>query len=77
MKLKLSHKDYLLALGILVAVIVMLTTLVFTEAKSPESKNGEVTPPRKTGFHLSPTVILKKVIERVDLKAFAKNPQSR
>lgn len=77
MKLKLSHKDYLLALGILVAVIVMFTTIVYTEATHPESKNKEVTPQLKTSLQVSPAVILKKVIERVDLKAFAKNPQSR
>ena len=70
MKLKLSHKDYLLALGILVAVIIMLTTLVYTETINPETKNRE-TPPRKTGLHVSPSVILKKVIERVDLKSLA------
>ena len=77
MKLKLSHKDYLLLLGILVAAIVLFTTLLFTEATHPESKNKEVTPQLKTGLQISPSAILKKVIERVDLKAFAKNPQSR
>ncbi len=69
MKLKLSHKDYLLALGILVAVIVMLTTLVYTETINPESKNRENPPQRKTGFNVSPSVVLKKVFERVDFKS--------
>ncbi len=77
MKLKLSHKDYLLLLGIVVAAIVMFTTLVYTEATNPESKNKEVTPQLKTGLQVSPKVILKKVIERVDLKAVIKNSQSR
>jgi uncharacterized membrane protein len=77
MKLKLSHKDYLLLLGIVVAAIVMFTTLVYTEATNPESKNKEVTPQLKTGLQVSPKVILKKVIERVDLKAIIKNSQSR
>jgi hypothetical protein len=73
MKLKLSHKDYLLALGILVAVIVMLTTLVYTEVANPESKNEETPPQRKTGLNVSPSVILKKVFEKVDFKSLAKN----
>jgi hypothetical protein len=77
MKLKLSRKDYLLALGIVVAAIVILTTLVYKEVAHPESKNREVTPERKTGLHISPTVILKKVMEKVDLKALVKNYQSR
>jgi hypothetical protein len=71
MKLRLSDKDYLLALGILVAVIVMLTTLVYTEVANPESKNSEVTPQRKTGLHVSPSVLLKKVFEKVDFRSFA------
>jgi len=71
MKLRLSHKDYLLALGILVAVIVLFTTLVYTEIANPESKNQEVSPQRKTGLHVSPSVILKKVFEKVDFKSIA------
>ena len=71
MKLKLSHKDYLLALGILVAVIVMLTTLVYTETLNPETKNRETPPQRKTGLHVSPSVILKKAFDRVDFKSLA------
>jgi hypothetical protein len=73
MKLKLSHKDYLLAFGILVAVIVMLTTLVYTETINPESKRTETAPQRKTGLNISPSVILKKVIERVDFKSLTSN----
>ncbi len=71
MKLKLSHKDYLLALGILVAVIVMLTTLVYTETLNPETKNRETPPQRKTGLHVSPSVVLKKVFESIDFKSLA------
>jgi hypothetical protein len=71
MKLRLSHKDYLLAFGILVAVVVMLTTLVYTETLNPESKRTETTPQRKTGLNVSPSVILKKVFEKVDFKSLA------
>jgi hypothetical protein len=70
MKLRLSDKDYLLALGILVAVIVMLTTLVYTEVTNPETRNREVAP-RKAGLTASPSVILKKVFEKVDFKSLA------
>lgn len=69
--MKLSHKDYLLAIGILVAVIVMLTTLVYTETFNPETKNREILPQRKTGLHVSPSVILKNAFERVDFKSLA------
>ena len=71
MKLRLTHKDYLLALGILVAVIVMLTSLVYTETLNPETKNRENPPQRKTGLHVSPSVILKNVFEKVDFKSLA------
>ena len=67
MKLKLSHKDYLLALGILVAVVIMLTTLVYTETVNPETKTEA--PQRKTGLNVSPSVIMKKIFDRVDFKS--------
>lgn len=67
MKLKLSHKDYLLALGIIVAAIVMLTTWAYTEMPTSESKNT-VAP--KTKADISPTIILKKLIDRAELKPF-------
>ena len=71
MKLRLSHKDYLLALGILVAVIVLLTTLVYTETLNPETKNRENPPQRKTGINVSPSVVIKKIFDRVDFKSLA------
>ncbi len=69
MKLKLSHKDYLLALGILVAVIVMLTTLVYTDTLNPETKNAQTPAQRKTGLNISPSVIFKKVIGEIDFNS--------
>ena len=71
MKLRLSDKDYLLALGILVAVIVMLTTLFYTEVTNPESKSHQASPQRKTGLNVSPSVVFKKVFEKVDFKSLA------
>lgn len=70
MKLKLSHKDYLLALGIVVAAIVMLTTWAYTEIPKVESKNATAPVTRKTSVNISPAVILKKLIEKADLKPF-------
>lgn len=73
MKLKLSHKDYLLALGILVAAIIMVTTLVYSDAIAPASKRSENTTPHKTtGFTISPSVLFKKVVEQVDLKSLTR-----
>ncbi|MEK6783211.1 MAG: hypothetical protein AABY93_16035 [Bacteroidota bacterium] len=73
-KFQLSDKDYLLALGILVAVIIMLTTLVYTDVPKPETKNGQP-PQQKTGLYLTPSVLLKKVVEKVDFKSLIqKNP---
>ena len=74
-KFQLSDKDYLLALGILVAVIIMLTTLVYTDVPKPETKNGQTPAQQKTGFYLTPSVLLKKVVEKVDFKSLIqKNP---
>ena len=69
MKLKLSHKDYLLALGILVAVIVMLTTLVYTDTLNPEAKNAQTPAQRKTGLNISASVIFKKVIGEINFNS--------
>ncbi|MBK5277764.1 MAG: hypothetical protein JJE09_02765 [Bacteroidia bacterium] len=71
MKIRLSHKDYLLALGILVAVIVMLTTLVYTETLNPESKNDRPPVPGKTGLRVSPSVIIKKIVGDVNFKSLS------
>lgn len=67
MKFRLSDKDLLLALGILVAVIITLTTLVFRD-RLPENKTSESTPP-KTSLNAVPAVLLKKALEKVDFNA--------
>jgi hypothetical protein len=68
MKPKLSHKDHLLALGILVAVIVMLTTLWYSDASNLETKNYQTPSEAKTGLNSAPSVVLKKIIEKIDFR---------
>ena len=66
MKLRLSDKDLLLALGIAVAVIITVTTLVFTD-RLPQSKTSKATPaPPRTGLNKVPSVLLKKMVEAVE-----------
>jgi hypothetical protein len=67
MKMKLSHKDLLLLVGILVAVIIALTTVVFTETH-PEAT--QIAPaPKKSSLNSGPAVVIKKVLERVSLNS--------
>jgi hypothetical protein len=69
-KMKLSYKDLLLLVGILVAVIIALTTLVFTE-KLPEAT--QVSPvPKKSSLNASPSVVIKKIIEKADLNSLVR-----
>jgi hypothetical protein len=58
--MKLSYKDLLLLFGILVAVIITLTTLVYHEEPlAPKTSETEVAP--KTGF-VNPGGLIKKAI---------------
>ena len=72
MKLKLSHKDYLLALGVLVAVVVMLTTVWYTDASNQETKNYQTPSKPKVDLNSAPSVVLKKFIEKMDFKSLSK-----
>jgi hypothetical protein len=68
MKLKLSYKDFLLLLGILVAVIITLTTLVYKESL-PEAT--QITPiPKKSSMNTTPSVVVKKLLRKVELSSF-------
>lgn len=63
--MKLSSKDLLLLVGILVALIIALTTLVFKE-NLPEAT--QISPgPKKSSLHSAPSVVVRKMIEKVDL----------
>ena len=66
--MKLTSKDILLLLGILVAVIITLTTIVYSERTSPTSATqNDVRPSEKTSLNSS--TIVKKVISLIDSKS--------
>lgn len=59
--MKLTNKDLLLVVGIIVAMIITLTTLVFKDALSPKTTENEVTPKAL----ISPSALIDKVADRV------------
>ncbi len=65
--MKFSYKDLLLLAGIIVAVIITLTTLVYSE-KSPEAAQGAPAG-KKSSLNATPSVVVKKLLERVDLRS--------
>lgn len=66
--MKLTSKDILLLLGILVAVIITLTTIVYSETISPASTSQyEIKPAEKTSFNSSR--VAKKALELVNLRS--------
>ena len=65
-KMKLSHRDLLLLLGILVALIIGLTTLVYQESTN---YGRQTSTPAKSGLNSSPAVMVKKLIEKVDIRS--------
>jgi hypothetical protein len=66
MKLKFSYKDFLLIVGILVAVVITLTTLVRNERQREETKT--ITPAKKSSLNASPSVVIPWLLREVDLK---------
>jgi hypothetical protein len=67
MKIKFSYKDLLLILGILVAVVITLTTLVHIESR-PEA--AKTTPVPKTSLNANPAVVIQQLLKKVDLNSF-------
>jgi hypothetical protein len=66
--MKLTNKDILLLLGVIVAVIITLTTIVYSERTSSTSTvHQEVKPSEKTSLNSS--TIVKKVLGLVDLRS--------
>jgi hypothetical protein len=61
--MKLSNKDLLILLGIVVAVIITLTTLVYTEQAA--GNKAEVSPPKRTSLNQITTDLLIKTIDKV------------
>ncbi|HEV8515049.1 MAG TPA: hypothetical protein VGQ59_17330 [Cyclobacteriaceae bacterium] len=62
---KLSHKDLIIALGIAVAAIILVSSIYFTD---PGKKERSSTKPVPTG-KAKPTVLIKKVLEKLASKA--------
>lgn len=65
-KMSFSNKDLLLLLGIVIAVIVTLTTIVYsngTELKNETSQNSL----KSNATVPAPTELVKKAIDKIDL----------
>ncbi|MGB4974643.1 MAG: hypothetical protein WBO32_18390 [Cyclobacteriaceae bacterium] len=65
-KMKFSNKDLLLLFGILIAVIISLTTMVFKDYSLGLDKTTRNTIPSTTGM-ASPS-LLKKAIDRIEFR---------
>jgi cell division protein FtsN len=61
--MKLSNKDLLILLGIAVAVIITLTTLVYTDTTVKKASLPEA---KKTSFNHFASEILKKVVSKTE-----------
>jgi hypothetical protein len=63
---KLSHKDLIIALGIAVAAIIIITSIYFKDSAIQSDRSSSQ--PVPTG-KAKPTVLVKKVLERLASKA--------
>lgn len=63
-KMRLSHRDLLLLLGILVAAIIAVTTVIYQESTN---YNKQTSAPQKSSLNISPAVIVKRLFEKVSL----------
>lgn len=61
---RLSHRDFIIALGILVAAVIILTTVYFSDVKG-ENKSVKIAPDKK----IKPAVILKTVVQKFSVRA--------
>ncbi len=66
--MKLSQKDLLVFLGIVVAVIIGLTTLVFSDGTM--ARQTDLPEVNKTSLHQLTTDLLKKVTNRAQSPSF-------
>jgi len=66
--MKFSNKDFLLLFGILVAVIITLTTIVFnkesSDARGKTSQNSI-----KPATSLAPSGLIKKAIDKIEFNS--------
>lgn len=64
--MKFSNKDILLLFGILIAVIVALTTMVYTDWSETHQKESEISKPNTSLS--APSALLRKAIDKIDGK---------
>ncbi|MEQ8303842.1 MAG: hypothetical protein RIB47_10655 [Cyclobacteriaceae bacterium] len=62
--MRISNRDFLLLFGVLIAVIITLTTVAYTDWSTKETSQNSLTP--KTGS-LTPTRMMKDVIDRIEI----------
>jgi hypothetical protein len=70
MKVKLSHKDLILLIGIVVAVVIAFTTWVYSDMRS----NASIAKPqeKKTGLHVpAATSLIDKLIRKTESTALS------
>lgn len=60
---KLSHKDFIVALGVVVAAIILVVSIYFNEA-STAAESVKIVPDKK----VKPAAILKAVIQKLGNK---------
>jgi len=62
MKVKLSHKDLILLIGIIVAVVIAFTTWVYSDMRS----NASLTKPqeKKTSLEIPAQSVIQKLIKK-------------
>jgi len=64
MKLKLSHKDLILLLGIVVALVIAFTTWVYSDFQSKASLSKPLE--KKTSLNAASAVFIQKLIKKAD-----------
>jgi len=69
MKVKLSHKDLILLIGIVVAVVIAFTTWVYTDMKS----NASLTKPqeKKTSLEIPASSMIQKLIRKTEVSVLS------
>ncbi len=65
-KINLSNKDLLLLLGILVAVVVTLTTIAFKEGSELKNETSQKELNPETSL-VTPSRLIKKAIDKIEL----------
>jgi hypothetical protein len=69
MKVKLSHKDLIILIGIVVAVVIAFTTWVYTDMKS----NASLTKPqeKKTSLEIPASSMIQKLIRKTEVSVLS------